>query len=147
MSYMSKRTFDVEGLSIILITPIPLEISEGLILQETFMSIEKLTKDLVGHKVGLGGEVLVNEKYDMIHTLTLTYLPTAPAVVELGLLEKLKTQFGLMIKNNSAPRYRGFASECRILNKPDIAIGIGGYKDLVWKIIMADYVDAYTGSL
>lgn len=141
--YMKKRLFDIDKLSVILLYPLPIEITEGLILEDSFLTIEKANKELVKHKVGLGGEVLINENFDPVHYLTLNYLPSAPAVVELGLLQKAKTQFGVVIQNNSAPKYKGVASECRILNKPDVSIGTIGFKDSVFKILMTDYIETY----
>lgn len=140
---MKKRLFDIDKLSVILLYPLPIEITEGLILEDSFLTVEKINKDLVKHKVGLGGEVLISENFDSVHSLTLNYLPTAPAVVELGLLQKAKTQFGIVIQNNSAPKYKGAASECRIVNKPDVSIGIGGFRDCIFKILMTDYIEIY----
>lgn len=142
MSGEAKHIFDLSSLTIKLL-PYAIDITGGLVLKESSVVIERQNRDLVKVKSGLGGEVLISENIENIHILTLEYLPTATAVYQLGLLQKSKTQFGIYIKNDRAPKYKGIASECRILDKPKIAIGTSGFSDTAYKILMTDYIEAF----
>lgn len=135
------RKFDVRKLSIIAITPAPIDITNGLVLDDG-INIEKQSADLVSNTVGLGGEVLTSEISNDVHILTLKYLPSAVAVGQLSALKF--TSFGIAISNSSEPKYKGIASSCKILNKPDIGISAKkGFSDSVWKILMTDYMESY----
>ncbi|HMV44714.1 MAG TPA: hypothetical protein PK079_25100 [Leptospiraceae bacterium] len=138
-----KRLFDFDKISVQLLTPFPLDITEGLVLKDSFLSISPVANNQVNYKVGLGGEVLVSENFNQVHILQIEFIPTAPHIVEIDLLKKAKTQFGILIQNNSAPKYKGTASECRILEKPKIDIGTSGFGDFTYKILMTDYVDVF----
>lgn len=142
-----RRVFDLRKLSITLLTPAPIDISSGISERESAIKIDKVTKDLVKTKTGLGGEVLISEQFDDIHLLTIVYLPTSKAVQVFEILRKLKTQFGIVISNNSAPQYKGAASDCRLIGKPDTSIGVkSGFADMPFRIIMTDYIDVFTGA-
>jgi hypothetical protein len=138
----TKRLFDFDKLNIVLITPIPISIIEGLVLENSFLSIEKEAKH-VNYKVGLGGEVLVSENFHGIHFLDLNYLPNSPSVLEIDILKKIKTQFGVLIQNNSAPKYKGIASECRVLEVPSTGIGTEGFSNKKFRILMTDFIEVY----
>ncbi|MBK8397430.1 MAG: hypothetical protein IPL26_19625 [Leptospiraceae bacterium] len=137
-----KRLFDFDKLSLILLSPIPWDLLEGLVLEDSFLSVKKESKN-IGYKRGLGGEVLISEIFDSVHLLTLTYLPNSPIVYKLHSLKILKSQFGLNIQNNSAPKYKGVASECRFLENPQVKVGTNGFGDLEFQILMTDYVDVF----
>lgn len=102
--------------------------------------------NLVSYSVGLGGETLVSENLNGVHTLSLSYLPSAEITLKLDILKKLKTQFGIFINNVSSPGYKGMASECRIIEKPKVHIGTIGFKDFSYKIVMTDYVEIFITS-
>lgn len=139
-----KTLFDFKKLSMVILSPIPLDATEGLSLQDSFIAREKLNPGLVTQKTGLGGEALLSENLDSVFTLTLTYLPSAEILQKLDILKKLKTQFGIFISNNSAPFYKGVASECRFIEVPNWTIGTSGFSDLPYKIIMTDFIDVFT---
>ncbi|UMQ59866.1 hypothetical protein [Leptospira interrogans] len=141
--WYEKRFFDLEKFNIMLLTPAPLDATAGLILEEEFLKIQKEDAKLVKYKVGLGGEVLVNENQNEVHSLELMYLPSAPVVAKLDLLKKAGTRFGILIQNKSAPKYKGVSSNCRILEKPNVEIGTKGFGNSVWKILMVDYTEVY----
>ncbi|WP_061244833.1 hypothetical protein [Leptospira noguchii] len=145
--WFDKRLFDIEKLTITLLIPTPLDIAAGLVLEDPFLKIQKEDPKLIKFKVGLGGETLLNENINNVHSVELYYLPSAPAVSELDLLKKAGTRFGILFQNNSSPRYKGMASNCRIVEKPPLAVGVKGFGTLVWKILMADYIEIYLGSI
>jgi hypothetical protein len=140
-----SRVFDIDKFSITLLTPVPIDISSGISTDNDSVKLEKQSKELVKFKTGLGGEVLVSEQFSSVHFLSIVFLPIARAVQILETLRIAKTQFGILINNNSAPRYKGIASECRILNKPDFIQDDSGFKNQTWKFIMTDYLEIYTG--
>lgn len=140
-----KRLFDFDKLSLLFLVPFPLDVLDGLVLEDSFLTIKKESRN-IGYKKGLGGEVLVSEILDNIHTLELNYLPNSSVVPKLNALRVAKTQFGIAIQNNSAPRYKGGASECRFLDTPDTKIGTIGFDDLKFNILMTDYIGAYLPS-
>lgn len=137
-----RRLFDFDKLNLLLLSPAPLDLLTGLVLEDSFVSVKKESKN-IGYKKGLGGEVLVSELFDSIHLLELKYLPNSPIVYKLHSLKILKTQFGITIQNNSAPKYKGVASECRFLENPGLQIGTSGFNDLELTILMTDYVDVF----
>lgn len=137
-----KRVFDPDKFSITVLTPAPIDISAGITGR---IAIDKVNKDLIKTKTGLNGEVLISEQYDDMHYLTIAFLPTAPAIYVLDILKKIKTQFGVLVSNNSSPKYKGVASESRIINKPDSKIGDSGFEDLTYKILMSDYNEIFIG--
>lgn len=144
-TFEKKKIFKPSEVSVTLLTPFPINVEDGLAL-ENGIQIEKKTPELINLNVGLGGEVLISEKFDDIHILTLTFIPSAVAVYKIDLLKKLKTRFGILIKNGTVPKYKGIASNCRVIQKPNIAIGgLPGWNDSVWKIAMIDYLEVYTG--
>ncbi len=125
-------------------SPAPFDVTAGLILDgSSFFKIQKEDPKLLKYKVGIGGEILVNENLNNIHVLDLQYLPNAPAVARLDILKKIGTRFGFLVQNDSSPRYKGISSNCRILEKPVISPGGKGFADSVWKILMIDYTDSY----
>lgn len=137
-----KRLFDFSKLSLLFLVPFPFDALEGLVLEDSFLNIKKESRN-IGYKKGLGGEVLISEVLDNVHLLELTYLPNSPAIVKLTGLRIAKTQFGMTIQNNSSPKYKGAASECRILDTPDTKIGTVGFDDLKYTILMTDYLGVY----
>lgn len=137
-----KRLFDFDKLNLLLLSPFPIDLLEGLVLEDSFLSIKKESKN-IGYKKGLGGEVLISEQLDNIHILELNYLPNSPLIPELNTLRVAKTQFGITIKNSSAPKYKGVATECRFIDSPDTKIGIKGFDDLKFNILMTDYIGVY----
>lgn len=145
-NWFKQRNFDLKKLSITLLTPLPVDVSGGLVLSGNFFELTKVVPSLVNYKVGLGGETLVSESFNDVHILTLTYLASAPIVFTLDALKKVKTQFGILIQNNSAPRYKGIASECRFIEKPSIKLGQKGFEDFVYKILMTDYNEVFLTS-
>jgi hypothetical protein len=52
-----------------------------------------------------------------------------------------------IFQNNSSPRYKGIASECRFIEKPSIKLGQKGFDDFVYKILMTDYNEVFLGKL
>jgi hypothetical protein len=140
-----KRLFDFTKLSLLFLVPFPVDVLEGLVLEESFLNIKKESKN-VGYKKGLGGEVLISEILDNVHLLELTYLPNSPVVTSLTNLRIAKTQFGIALQNNSAPRYKGGASECRFLDTPDTQVGTAGFGDLKFTVLMTDYIGVYLPS-
>lgn len=137
-----RRLFDFEKFSLFLLWPAPLDILNGLVLEESFLNIKKQSKN-IGYKVGLGGEVLISEILDNVHTLELNYLPNSSIVSTLNAIRSAKTQFGIIIQNNSAPKYKGISSECRFMDTPDISIGTDGFHDTKFNILMTDYIGIY----
>lgn len=139
--------FNLDKLSITLLTPVPVDVSDGLALAGNFFELTKAANNLVNYKVGLGGETLISENYNDVYVLQLTYLPSAQIVFTLDALKKAKTQFGILIQNNSSPRYKGVASECRFIEKPSLKGGQKGFEDFVYKILMTDYNEVFLGKL
>ncbi|MCB1176521.1 MAG: hypothetical protein KDK36_02975 [Leptospiraceae bacterium] len=137
-----KRLFDFDKLNLLLLSPLPIDLLEGLVLEDSFLSIKKESKN-IGWKKGLGGEVLISEQLDNVHTLDLKYLPNSPLVFQLNTLKVAKTQFGITLQNNSAPKYKGAATECRFIDTPDLKVGVKGFEDLQFKILMTDYIGVY----
>jgi hypothetical protein len=140
-----KRLFDFYKLSLFLLWPAPLDLLSGLVLEDSFLNIKKESKN-VGYKKGLGGEVLISEILDNCHTLELKYLPNSSVVPSLNAIRVAKTQFGIAIRNNSSPKYKGAASECRFLDTPDLQIGTDGFGDPKFTILMTDYIGVYLSS-
>ena len=134
------KFYDIEKLSIVLLTPAPVDIVKGLAVEEEFFNLDKVSKD-IAYKVGIGGEVQINQLQNDIHSLQLIYLPNAPAIYQIGALRKAKTEFGIMIQNKSSPNYKGAASKCRIEEKPSVMIGRNGLKNRTYKIILFDFLD------
>lgn len=137
------KFFTSDELYVIFLIPFPVDMSAGLSIRDSYLEIAKQDKNRVSAKSGLGGEVLISDVFDPIHTLNLTYLPNTKAVEILETLLVLKTQFGVFIHNDSSPIYKGIASECRIIQAPDTGVGNSGFKNLDYKIVMSDYVGAY----
>lgn len=137
-----KRLFDFSKLSLFLLSPLPIDLLEGLVLEDSFLNIKKESKS-ISYKKGLGGEVLISEIFDSVYFLELNYLPNSPVVFELGILRSAKMQFGIKIQNNSAPKYKGAASECRFFETPETKVGTMGFGDLRFIILMTDYIGLY----
>ncbi len=133
------KLFDFTKFSLQVLTPIPQDVTEGMVLSNSFLSIAPAEKNRVKYKSGLGGEVLISETLNPVHLLTLRYLPDADAVRIFDLLYDAKTQFGVTIQNNSAPRYMGGATNCRFVEFPLPDVGGEGFRDDQYVIIMTDY--------
>jgi hypothetical protein len=138
-----RNLFDFKKMTITVLAPLPMDAMDGLVLEETYLSVEHIGKNLISHKVGLNGEVLISENLNGVCTLTLKYLPNVSMVSALDWIKKSKMQFAVYISNNSSPKYKGVASECRIMEKPVVGIGTGGFRDYSYKILMSDYIDVY----
>ncbi|UOG40793.1 hypothetical protein [Leptospira noguchii] len=142
------KVFDLSKISVIITTPSPVDITPGLVIDGDFFSVEKENKDEVTTRRGTRDESYsTNSIQDSSRIITLKYIPSAPAVSELDLLKKAGTRFGILFQNNSSPRYKGMASNCRIVEKPPLNVGVKGFGTSVWKILMADYIEIYLGSI
>ncbi|EMO26207.1 hypothetical protein LEP1GSC170_1488 [Leptospira interrogans serovar Bataviae str. HAI135] len=143
-----KKLFDFKNLSVTLLTPVPVDVTAGLILEgSSFLKVTKEDPKLIKYKIGIGGEVLVIDGVNDLNILDLQYLPNAPAISTLEILKKIGTRFGLLIQNDSSPKYKGMSSNCRILEKPNLDIGKSGFSNLPWKILLLDYSDVYLNSV
>lgn len=140
---MNRKLFDFTKFSLQLLTPIPLDVTEGMVLSNSFCVLAYSDKNRVKVKVGLGGEVLISESQNPVHLLTLRYLPGADAVRQFDLLYKARTQFGISVQNNSTPRYKGGATECRFVEYPLPEAGNEGFRDNQYIIVMTDYIGGY----
>lgn len=140
------KLFDFTKFSLQVLTPIPQDVTEGMVLSNSFLSIAPAEKNRVKYKSGLGGEVLISDTLNPVHLLTLRYLPDADAVRTFDLLYKARTQFGVVIQNSSAPRYKGGATECRFVEYPLPEAGSDGFRDSQYIIIMTDYAGAFLPS-
>jgi len=134
--------FNLDKFSLTLLSPVPLDISEGLVLDESFLTVVKSEKELVKVKSGLGGEVLISENLNSLYSLDLIYLPNAKANIILEGLVTIGTQFGMLIQC-PFPKYKGVASECRVVKRPDLALRTTGLDDTAWSIIMSDYIGKF----
>ncbi len=138
-----RRLFDFDSVSVsLVITAMPINITDGLVLSETFLSVRQ-DEPAVNFVRGLGGEILISDNLDTVAMLELVYVPSSKNVIDLDRAFKSGVSFGMVIQNISSPKYYGVATNCRIINKPDLDIGINGYGNSRWKIIMADYVETY----
>lgn len=144
----TKRLFDFGDMSVMLLTPIPVDVTPGLILEgSSFLRVAKEDTKLLKYKVGIGGEVWVDNSISDVNILDLQYLPNAPAISTLEVLKKTGTRFGLLIQNDSSPKYKGISSNCRILEKPNLDIGNKGFSNLAWKILLLGYNEVYLNSV
>ncbi|WP_061241537.1 hypothetical protein [Leptospira interrogans] len=145
---MYKKNFRFEALSVTLLTPVPVDVTAGIVLEESsFLGVTKEDPKLLKYKVGIGGEVWVDDSVKDVGVLELKYLPNAPAISTLEILKKTGTRFGLLIQNDSAPKYKGMCSNCRILEKPNLGIGNKGFANLAWKILLLGYNEVYLNSV
>lgn len=145
---MYKKIFRFEALSVTLLTPVPVDVTAGIVLEESsFLGVTKEDPKLLKYKVGIGGEVWVDDSVKDVGVLELKYLPNAPAISTLEILKKTGTRFGLLIQNDSAPKYKGMSSNCRILEKPNLGIGNKGFANLAWKILLLGYNEVYLNSV
>lgn len=128
-----------------LLTPVPVDVSSGLVLEKSFLNVRRVSP-LIQYRVGLGGEVLLSENFSRVAELSLVYLPNAKANGVLEGLVTLGSQFGLQIKSKSQPKYIGIASECRIKERPEIDVTQQrGFEDFKWTIIMTDFIQKFIG--
>ncbi|WP_061246165.1 hypothetical protein [Leptospira interrogans] len=145
---MYKKIFRFEALSVTLLTPAPVDVTAGIVLEESsFLGVTKEDPKLLKYKVGIGGEVWVGDSVKDVGVLELKYLPNAPAISTLEILKNTGTRFGLLIQNDSAPKYKGMSSNCRILEKPNLGIGNKGFANLAWKILLLGYNEVYLNSV
>ncbi|UML79158.1 MULTISPECIES: hypothetical protein [Leptospira] len=145
---MSEQSFRFEGLSVTLLTPVPIDVTAGIVLNETsFLGVAKEDPKLLRYKVGIGGEVWVDDSVNDVRVLELKYLPNASAISTLEILKNAKTRFGILIQNTSSPRYKGISSNCRILEKPNLGVGNQGFANLPWRILLLGYSEVYLNSV
>lgn len=139
----TRRLFEFDSVSIHLIyTVAPIDITEGLVLDESYISIKWEGSD-TKYTEGLGGEVHISHVPSNAAILDLVYLPSSKNVINLDNVNKTRIPFGIVVQNNSSPRYYGVATRCRILNRPDISIERSGFSNSRWAIVMADYIEKY----
>jgi len=136
---MVLRFFDFNDVEIHMLTPVPVSIREGLVLDSTFIDLEKEAEDVTVY-VGLGGEVLVSENPNPVHVLKLEYLPNSKGAIILGGYARLGLAFGITIQARE-PRYKGIASYCRIRRRAGTSISRDGLENHKYQIIMTDYMD------
>lgn len=135
--------FEFDKFSLVIgIAGVGKSLTNGLVLEDSFLSIVKDKQDLVRFKSGIGGEKLVIKPIkNRVSYLKLKYLPTTSVFQTFDLLDTLDIQFPVTIENKSNPRYKGFASECYLMKKHSIEIGVKGFKDGEYTILMTDYVE------
>lgn len=86
---MYKKIFRLEALSVTLLTPVPVDVTAGIVLEESsFLGVTKEDPKLLKYKVGIGGEVWVDDSVKDVGVLELKYLPNAPAISTLEILKK-----------------------------------------------------------
>ncbi|MCX8000787.1 MAG: hypothetical protein N3A69_17870 [Leptospiraceae bacterium] len=137
-----KVDFEIGKFSVLLLTPAPIDVTSGLVLDKTI--IIRKQSPLIYTKVGLGGEVLISEGFSRLTLIELTYLPNAEANKVLEGLVTLGAQFGISISNNSKPKWKALASECRVEKRPDVEItSKNAFQDLTWSIVATDFIQKF----
>lgn len=135
------RIFDRSKFSVVVIVDgAPIDITDGLIVDGDMFEAEKEDKSESETRNGLN-----NESYTILapetktRAVTLRYLPAAAAVVTLQLLRKNHKSFGLVVKNDSAPRYVLSASTATVMEEPPTKInGKSGFADYEFKLRVVD---------
>ena len=131
--------FDFTDVTIKVLTPIPVDITEGLVLRESFIGVKKESKE-VSVNVGIGGEVLISDNFHPVSMLTVEYLPNAKGASIFDAYARTSLPFGIYV-SAKYPKYKGVASYCRIFERADKKIEKTGLNNQVFKIVMTDFLD------
>lgn len=140
---MAEKQFDISKFSVIALTPAPIDISSGLVLDGTFFSVENQDKDESSSRSGTKDEV-----YTVVHQenktkkLMLKYIPSAQAVVILQTLRKTKAKFGIQLKNDSSPKWICSSDDCSFMETPKVsADSKKGFEDYEFIISMKNSIE------
>lgn len=136
---MAVKFFNFDDVEIHLLTPVPISIREGLVMNGTYIELGRDSDD-VNVYVGIGGEVLVSDNPNPVHILKLEYLPNAKGAIAFGAYARFGLPFGISI-SAKAPMYKGIASFCRVKKRSKTVMKKMGHDDQKFEIIMTDYID------
>lgn len=141
----TEKIFDRSKFSVVVLTPAPIDITDGLIQEGDLFESTKETKEESQTRKGLNNESYTTMfSEDKTRELVLRYLPASTAVTTLRALRDNKSVFGIIVKNDSAPKYMLTASNCMIKEDPGTKVnGKSGFADNEFKIRAVDADEKY----
>lgn len=136
----NNAVFDITQITVIALTPAPIDISAGLVIDGEFLTIEKENKDETKTRRGTKEETYSsNSIHDNSRIITLKYIPSAEAIRTLQLLRDTRQPFGLAINCDTDPKFKLSASRCMFMEEPQTKVnGKDGFADYEFKIRAMD---------